>query len=71
VRGLGDVVEPDHAHVPEAAHFWPPLTTVRQDFEELGRQCVARLLGGPGPDAAWAPAALAPRLIVRESTAAP
>ena len=36
--------------IPEAAHFWPPLTTVRQDYLELGRQCVARLLrvGRPG-----------------------
>lgn len=31
--------------VPEAAHYQPPLTTVRQDFPELGRRCVARLLG--------------------------
>ena len=31
--------------IPEAAHFWPPLTTVRQDFAELGRRCVALLLG--------------------------
>ena len=31
--------------IPEAAHFWPPLTTVRQDFAELGRRCVELLLG--------------------------
>ncbi|WP_351060367.1 substrate-binding domain-containing protein, partial [Psychrobacter sp. TB20-MNA-CIBAN-0197] len=31
--------------IPEAAHFWPPLTTVKQDFPELGRRCVAQLLG--------------------------
>jgi DNA-binding LacI/PurR family transcriptional regulator len=30
--------------IPEAAHFWPPLTTVRQDFAELGRRCVAALV---------------------------
>ncbi len=29
--------------IPEAAFFHPPLTTVRQDFDELGRRCVARL----------------------------
>ena len=51
--------------VPEAAHFWPPLTTVRQDFTELGRQCVGRLLGPS--DVVDLP--LAPRLIVRGSTA--
>nr|MBS1901960.1 LacI family DNA-binding transcriptional regulator [Actinomycetota bacterium] len=36
--------------VPEAAYAWPPLTTVRQDFEELARRAVARViaLGGSG-----------------------
>ncbi|MFI8631542.1 LacI family DNA-binding transcriptional regulator [Microbacterium sp. NPDC077663] len=52
--------------IPEAGHFWPPLTTVRQDFAELGRRCVEVLLD----DGASAPsAALAPELIVRSSTA--
>ncbi|VXB06387.1 LacI family transcriptional regulator [Pseudoclavibacter sp. 8L] len=32
--------------IPEAAHFWPPLTTVRQHFAAAGAQCVARLLDG-------------------------
>ncbi len=26
--------------IPEAAYFTPPLTTVRQDFSELGRRCL-------------------------------
>ncbi|WP_313542431.1 LacI family DNA-binding transcriptional regulator [Leifsonia aquatica] len=30
--------------IPEAAFFAPPLTTVRQDFAELGHRCVARLV---------------------------
>ena len=30
--------------IPEAASFWPPLTTVRQSFPELGRQVVRTLL---------------------------
>src|SRR5690606_22988346 len=30
--------------VPVAAHVWPPLTTVHQDFPELGRRAVAFLL---------------------------
>ncbi|WP_127792383.1 LacI family DNA-binding transcriptional regulator [Agromyces sp. LHK192] len=38
--------------IPEAAHFWPPLTTVRQDFAELGRRCVSLLLGDPDGDGA-------------------
>jgi DNA-binding LacI/PurR family transcriptional regulator len=35
--------------VPEAGHYWPPLTTVRQDFGALGRTAVeltVRTLGG-------------------------
>jgi DNA-binding LacI/PurR family transcriptional regulator len=30
--------------IPEAGFFWPPLTTVRQDFGELGRRAVAMLI---------------------------
>jgi DNA-binding LacI/PurR family transcriptional regulator len=30
--------------IPEAAYFTPPLTTVRQDFAELGRRCLHILL---------------------------
>ncbi|RYZ05402.1 MAG: LacI family DNA-binding transcriptional regulator [Myxococcales bacterium] len=30
--------------IPEAAYFTPPLTTVRQDFMELGRRCLGILL---------------------------
>lgn len=30
--------------IPEAAHFWPPLTTIRQDFSVAGRRCVEQLL---------------------------
>jgi len=29
----------------EAGSFWPPLTTVRQSFAELGDQVVRTLLG--------------------------
>ena len=32
--------------IPAAEHFWPPLTTVHQDFAELGRRCVQMLLNG-------------------------
>lgn len=54
--------------IPEAAHFWPPLTTVRQDFAELGRRCVELLLG-PLDDAAPATATtITPELVVRAST---
>ena len=55
--------------IPEAAHSLPPLTTVHQDFREVGvravRQLVARVLGEhPAPETA-----VRPRLVVRESTA--
>ena len=40
--------------IPEAQYFTPPLTTVRQDFAEIGRRSLALLLemmesGGEGP----------------------
>jgi DNA-binding LacI/PurR family transcriptional regulator len=31
--------------IPEAAYFSPPLTTVRQDFAEVGRRCLHLLVG--------------------------
>lgn len=52
--------------IPEAAHFWPPLTTIRQDFAELGRIAVDRLVGEEGADGART---VAPQLVVRASTA--
>jgi DNA-binding LacI/PurR family transcriptional regulator len=56
---------------PEAAYFIPPLTTVAQDFEELGQRCISLLLdrletGQPG-----APVTVRPRLVVRNTTSAP
>ena len=57
--------------IPEAAHFWPPLSTVRQDFPELGRRCVALLLGDLDPTAPDYRGTIVPELIVRSSTGAP
>lgn len=57
--------------IPEAAHFWPPLTTVRQDFAELGRRCVALLLGDLDPAAPDYRGTIVPELIVRASTGVP
>ena len=53
--------------VPIAAHLWPPLTTIHQDFEALGRSAIAALLG----DADSGSDELSTRLIVRSSTAPP
>lgn len=53
-----------------AAHFSPPLTTVRQEFGTLGRACLRQLralLGGESVQ----PEAIEPSLVVRQSTAAP
>lgn len=57
--------------VPEAAFYWPSLTTVRQQFPELGRRAVdltVRVLGGED-DASLD--LLQPELVVRASTAGP
>lgn len=51
--------------IPEAGHFWPPLTTVRQDFAELGRRCVEILLDEGEPTSL---SALTPELVIRSST---
>ncbi|WP_024874361.1 LacI family DNA-binding transcriptional regulator [Saccharomonospora piscinae] len=67
-----DVLVAGFDDIPESAYFTPPLTTVRQDFEEVGRRSIELLLGqiasgppGPGP----APVAVvAPELVVRQSS---
>ncbi len=54
--------------VADAAEFRPPLTTVRQDFDALGRRAVAALVGaieGGEPVAETVPASV----VVRRSTA--
>jgi DNA-binding LacI/PurR family transcriptional regulator len=53
--------------IPEAAFFAPPLTTVRQDFAELGRRAVARLVALVEGRELSFPEPVAPALIVRES----
>ncbi|WP_244876070.1 LacI family DNA-binding transcriptional regulator [Winogradskya consettensis] len=68
----GDVSVVGFDDIPDAHAFFPPLTTVHQDFAEVGRRCVEGLLrqirnepGSPGTD-------LVPtRLVLRGSTAAP
>jgi DNA-binding LacI/PurR family transcriptional regulator len=55
----------------ESAYYHPPLTTVHQDFEEVGRVCVRLLLDQitTGETAAGGPSSVPPRLVVRASTA--
>ncbi|WP_328609223.1 LacI family DNA-binding transcriptional regulator [Amycolatopsis sp. NBC_00345] len=69
------VFAPQHVHVagfddvPEAAYYSPPLTTVRQDFIELGRRTFdllsQRIDGGGDPGVRQL---VVPELIVRDST---
>lgn len=56
--------------IPEAAYFTPPLTTVRQDFAELGRRCLHILLARIEGDENPTRVIVAPELVVRESTSA-
>jgi DNA-binding LacI/PurR family transcriptional regulator len=52
----------------EAAYFSPPLTTVRQDFIELGRRTFDLLIERMGGGAERVRHLVTPELIVREST---
>ncbi|CAN5268057.1 LacI family DNA-binding transcriptional regulator [soil metagenome] len=65
----GDISVVGYDDIPEAQHFYPPLTTVRQNFTEIGRRAVSLLLtelhgGSVGYDR------ITPELVVRRSTAA-
>jgi DNA-binding LacI/PurR family transcriptional regulator len=59
----------------EARNFWPPLTTVRQNFEGVGRRSVDMLIEGirNGTGGNWVgDNVLVPtQLVLRDSTAAP
>ena len=56
----------------EAAHFWPPLTTVRQTFAEVGRQSVDALIAEiHSGEHHKVPVAVPTELIIRKSTAPP
>lgn len=58
--------------IPEAPYFDPPLTTVRQDFGEVGRRALRLLLSqlshGASPNAHES---IAPELVIRTSTCPP
>jgi DNA-binding LacI/PurR family transcriptional regulator len=55
--------------IPEAAYFTPPLTTVRQDFAELGKRCLELLLARIEGAEQSVRLVVPPELVVRESTA--
>jgi DNA-binding LacI/PurR family transcriptional regulator len=54
--------------IPEAAYFIPPLTTIRQDFAELGRRCLHALLARIEGESVPTRVVVAPELVVRNST---
>lgn len=57
--------------IPDAAYYWPKLTTVRQDFDELARRAVAAVLAGDAAAPAVDLAPVAPVLVRRDSIAPP
>jgi len=67
----GDVSVVGFDDIPEAEHFTPPLTTVRQDFAELGRTVMSTLLEVILDESLAEAAHPVPVLVPRESTAAP
>ncbi|MDH6235717.1 DNA-binding LacI/PurR family transcriptional regulator [Cryobacterium sp. CG_9.6] len=65
----GDVSVVGFDDIPLAAHVWPPLTTVHENFTEIGRRAVALLLGEvQGTNDSVDTLQTLPRLVVREST---
>jgi DNA-binding LacI/PurR family transcriptional regulator len=57
--------------IPEAQYYTPPLTTVRQDFGEIGRRSMRLMLEmmDSGDEEPASPPMVGPELIVRSSTA--
>ena len=57
--------------IPEAAYFTPPLTTVRQNFNEVGRRALLTLLAQLDDGArSGTRETIAPELVIRASTSA-
>jgi DNA-binding LacI/PurR family transcriptional regulator len=73
----GDVSVVGFDDIPEAPYLSPPLTTVRQDFDEVGRQAMRLLIQqidsgkAPAPDDPETNVQVPATLLVRQSTAAP
>ncbi len=67
----GDISVVGFDDIPEAAHFWPPLTTIRQDFAEIGRRSVAMLLSEFVHAADDSARQITPQLVMRDSSGPP
>ncbi|MFF8318585.1 LacI family DNA-binding transcriptional regulator [Streptomyces bobili] len=68
VRTPQDVAVVGFDDIPESEFFAPPLTTVRQDFESVGKQGIAVLLDLIEGRPAAPRIAIEPQLVVRAST---
>jgi DNA-binding LacI/PurR family transcriptional regulator len=66
----GDVSVVGFDDIPESAHSLPPLTTVHQDFEEVGRRAVSDLVARLEGRDSDRTTTVAPTLVVRSSTSA-
>jgi DNA-binding LacI/PurR family transcriptional regulator len=67
-RVPGDVSIVGFDDIPESGYFLPPLTTVRQNFAELGHVCMDQLLALIRNEASPGSKHVRTNLIVREST---
>lgn len=68
----GDISVVGFDDMAESKAFWPPLTTVHQDFTEVGRLCIQSLMREIETRTHIPGRTLVPtRLVVRDSTAAP
>lgn len=67
----GDISIIGFDDIPESAHYPPPLTTVRQNFAELGRRAVSHLLAELGGLQPTSHDPIPAELVVRASTAPP
>jgi DNA-binding LacI/PurR family transcriptional regulator len=54
--------------VPEAAYYWPALTTVNQDFSALGRRAVELALRALEGETDPVSELVQPEVVVRDST---
>jgi len=70
-RGIsvpGDLSVIGFDDIPESAHFLPPLTTIKQDFEILGRRSIESLVSRVEGTEVTFDVPVRPNLVVRAST---